>query len=422
MANPRILDLADCREFRQTLMARPPRVVHGAVTLLAALVAAALGWAALAQADLVVRAAGRVRPVTTPEKVVNAGRGELLSGSSGGRVVAVNVREGDEVKAGDVLVRLDTQRLDNEIARRQGVIRSAEEELARNARLEGLSAQQFEAARDKAAAELAQAEDDVRRARERQAVEVRLARVELEAARDDEARVRKLTAGRAASEADLVKATARVGEAAEKLARARLPVEEGKVEVARRALALVDKDYALRRAELEIKRGVKQGEVEAARLELANLELERRQAVLRSPVDGVVTRGDVKVGDVLESGKTVVEIAEQRGFRFETEVPSEEVSHLRPGLPARIRLDAYDSQKYGTLAGTVAYISPDSGVAEGRRTTYTVRIDVEGEELRRGELRGRVKLGMAGYAEIVTGRESLLGLFLKTIRRTISLG
>src|SRR5262249_27405029 len=149
---------------------------------------------------------------------------------------------------------------------------------------------------------------------------------------------------------------------------------------------------------------------------------ERQQAVLRAPMDGVITRGDVKVGDILESGKTVVEIAEEKGFRFEMAVPSEEVSHLRPGLPARIPLDAFDYQKYGTLDGTVTYISPDSGVTEGQKTTYTVRIDVEGEELRHGELRGRVKLGMAGYAEIVTDQESLLGLFLKKIRQTISLG
>ena len=45
MRNDLILDLADCTEFRQTLLARPPRIVHGTVILLALLLGAAL-WQA----------------------------------------------------------------------------------------------------------------------------------------------------------------------------------------------------------------------------------------------------------------------------------------------------------------------------------------------------------------------------------------
>ena len=52
----------------------------------------------------------------------------------------------------------------------------------------------------------------------------------------------------------------------------------------------------------------------ALRIELANLELEREQAVIRAPMNGIVTVGDIKVGDILERGKPVVEIAEQRGY------------------------------------------------------------------------------------------------------------
>src|SRR5262249_13200639 len=157
-------------------------------------------------------------------------------------------------------------------------------------------------------------------------------------------------------------------------------------------------------AELAMKRQVKQGELEAARLELANLDLELRQAELRAPLDGVITAGDVKVGDLLASGKPVVEIAEQKGFLFEVRVPSDDVGRLQVGMPARIKLDAFDYQRYGVLEGTVCFISPDSGVAEGQRApAYLVRIELAGEEVCRGDLQGRVKLGMAGQAEIVTG-------------------
>jgi HlyD family secretion protein len=286
-----------------------------------------------------------------------------------------------------------------------------------------LAARQFQATREKAQAELAQALGEARQAKERQAADVRLAQVEMEAAQDEESRARRLAASRVVAPAERVKVAARLREAQEKLQRARLPVDEGRAEVLRQALAVVERDYAVRREELAMKRAGKQGEVEAARMELANLELERKQAVIRAPMDGVVTAGDVKVGDLLEPGKAVAEVAQQKGFRFEALVPSEEVGHLRVGMPARVKPDAYDYQSYGTLSGTVCYVSPDSGVPDGQRAAfYVVRVELDGDEVGRGELRGRVKLGMAGQVEVVTERESLLAILVKKIRRTISLG
>jgi multidrug efflux pump subunit AcrA (membrane-fusion protein) len=66
MRNDMIWDLAECTEFRQTLQCRAPRVVHGTAVLLGTLLATGLVWAAVTRADLVVRAPGRIRPVTSP--------------------------------------------------------------------------------------------------------------------------------------------------------------------------------------------------------------------------------------------------------------------------------------------------------------------------------------------------------------------
>ena len=423
MRHNQLVDLGDCTEFRQTILARPPRIVHGTVVLLTALLATALLWAGWTKADLVVRAGGRVRPVTTPKKVINPARGEVLSASVGGRVIEVTFREGDEVRKGDVLIRLDTERLENEIARRQRTIQSAEEELAQSTQLADLLASQFKADQAKVEAELAQAVEEVGRAKERRASGVRLAQAELETAQVEEARLRRLLANQAVSQAEYEQATAKLTRAKENLEQVCLAVDEGRVEILRKTLTAGKDSYAVKCAELVMKRQVKQGELEAARLELANLDLELRQAELRAPLDGVVTAGDIKVGDLLASGKPVVEIAEQKGYLFEVMVPSDEVGRLQVGLPARIKLDAFDYQRYGVLEGTVCFISPDSGVADGQRApAYLVRIEMAREEVGRGNLQGRVKLGMAGQAEIVTGEEGLLSLLLKKIRQSISLG
>jgi multidrug resistance efflux pump len=423
MRNALVQDLADCTEFRQTLQARPPRLVHGTLLLLAALLGTALVWSALTRANLVVRAPGRVRPVTSPMKVVNGGSGEVFSASAGARVVEVQVREGQEVRQGEVLLRLDTARLDNELTKQRRAIQVGEGELAQLAHMEELVGRQYAAAKAKAEVELAQGREEVAQARQRQAAEVRLGELELQSAEYEEVQKRRLVERGLAARDELRRAMTRVHEAREKGRRARLPVDERKVEMLRQGLVLLEKDYAMKRQDLEMKRGLKQGEVAAARLALANLELEHRQAVIRAPLDGIVTAGEVKVGDLLERGKPVMEIAAQQGFCFEAAVPSTEVGHLRLGMPARIKLDAYDYQQYGTVAGTVVFISPDSGVLEGHSTvTYLVRVALAGEEVGRGDLHGRVKLGMAGQAEIVTGQESLLTLLVKKLRQTMSVG
>jgi multidrug resistance efflux pump len=422
MRNDLVLDLADCTEFRQTLQARPPGIVHGAVVLLVALIGTALGWSAATRATLVVQGSGRMRPVTTPVQVYSAARGEALSASVGGRIVEVNCHEGDQVQRGQILIRLETGRLDNEMARQARLIRAGEEELAQLDQLDTVQARQFEATRARAEAELAQACAAVDLAREQQAAEIRLAQLALSAAELEEEIVRKLLERTAATPVELARARVKTHEAQEQLAKARIPVDASGVAVAQRALEQAERDYAVRRDELELKRTAKRGEVAAARLELANRELERAQAVIRSPIDGVVTAGDRKVGDLLEPGKAALEVARQAGFLFEAAIPSAEIAHVRAGMPARIRLDAYDFQRYGTLDGMVDFVAPDSGVPEGQtRAVYTVRIATSRDEVGRGAYRGRVKLGMTGRVEIVTGRDRLLTLLVRTIHQTISL-
>jgi multidrug resistance efflux pump len=317
---------------------------------------------------------------------------------------------------------LETEHLDNELAKQRRALQAMEEELANMSQLEALTARQFEAARAKADAELAQALEDITHAEERRAADIRLAEVMLQSARDEEVRARRLASAAAAPQAELEKSVTLLREAEQKLVKARLPVAVGRLQVARQAREQLESDYAVKRKELELKRQVKDGELAAARIDLASRQLERKQAEIRAPIGGVVTRGDIKVGDVLEAGKPAVEIARQTGFLFEVTVPSEDFGHLQVGMPARVKLDPYDYQRYGTLGGTVCFLSPDSGLAEGQKANYTVRIALEGDRLGRGEFQGQVKLGMSGQADVVTGRESLLALLVKRIRQTITLG
>ena len=427
MRHHTVIDLKDCTEFRQTLEARPPRIVHGTVVLLTALMAAVIVWSAVTKPNLVVRASGRVRPMmrANPSSSDVSEETQVVP-ATGGQVIEVHFQEGGQVREGKVLIRLDTEQLQNKIDMWSRTMQIGNEELAKLSRVELLLRRQYEAAKAKAEAEVAQVNGELHRATQRQVSEIHLVQLELELAKDMKARVEKMTERNVVTERELVEAMSRVRVAEEKLAKARVPLGKGRGEVFRQALQLVDKDYQLKREELELKRVTKQGEVDAAEKELANLELERQKSILRIPTNGVLTSLDVKVGDIVQPGHSVASIAEQAGYRIDVSVSNEDVGLLQVGMPTRIKLDAYDYQKYGTLDGTVIFVSPDSKVSQNsngqQSATYTVKIALDGEEVSRGKLHGRVKLGMTGLVEIVTGQESLLTLLVKGIRSSISLG
>jgi multidrug resistance efflux pump len=341
-------------------------------------------------------------------------------------VVEVTHRVGDVVSRGEVLVRFDTGRLDNEIGKKKRAIRAGEKELAQLEESYRLLGEQHATARKKAEADLAQGVEEVRQQKQRRACDVGEAGAEYRQALYEADQQRRLWSVRATQKLELVKAETRARQTREKLTRALMPVDESRLAVLRQALTLTDQDYAVRKEELRIKQVVRGKELTAEQSDLTNLELERREAVLLAPVAGVVTVGDVKVGDVVERGKVVMEIAEQGGLRFEAEVPNEDVGDLRPGMPARVKLDAFDYQKYGALEGIVQFVAPDSGTRDGaagqpQRPSYVVRIELRGDEVGRGDWRGWARLGMTGQAEIVLARESVLSVFVRKLRRSISL-
>lgn len=428
-----IVDLADCSEFRQTVSARPPRVVHGTLVLLLGLLAAGLVWAAVVKANLVVRAVGRVRPVEIPTQVFAPSGADM-----GGRVVEAPFEEGDLVRAGDVLVRLDAAQIDNRIAKLKRTLQAAEEELGMLAGVETLLAQQLSTATHKATAEVEQAEAALVRATDQRSSAIRGAQAGVHSARDLVQRKQRLRTSGAVTEEEFVQAETALREAEEKLVAAELPVDQGPLQVARRALQLVERDFAVRQAEAKARCAAKRGEAGAVRRDLRQLELQLAESVLRSPIDGVVVAGQIHVGDVLEPGKPVMEIAPRDGYRFEAAITSEDVGHVQAGMPVRIKFGAYDYQKYGVLPGTVTYLSPDSRLPREDQShaaaqtqappnrqssaVFLVRVEMHADAVGRGELRGAVKLGLGGTAEIVTDRESLLMIFFRKIRQTVSLG
>lgn len=425
MLADRILDLRDAGEFRQTLAARPPAIVHGTVVILGLLVATAVVWASLTEANLVVTGAARVRPAVAPLKSFDEVSNEQVYAETSGRIREIAVTEGQHVSRGDILVQLDAARVSNEIGRVTGEIEAGEAELAAMARMTGLLEAQFEAGQARVDAEISRARHSVHRSRARMLSDAKLSRVDLDDAIVEQARARDLLEHKAGAAADLAAADARVARAREKGDAAQIGVDDGEPEVLRRSLEQAARDHQVKLAELARERAVKRGQVDASRKQLANLELERDHATLRAHTTGIVTLGGLSLGDVVSPGKLPLAITSDGGLRIDAAISPVEVAHLAIGMPVRVKLDAYDYQRYGTVDGTITHIASDTAVAAspngGRAAYYLVSVAISRDEIGSGEWRGPLKVGMTGQVEAITGRERLISLFVKSIRETVRL-
>ena len=224
-----------------------------------------------------------------------------------------------------------------------------------------MQASQFEAARSKAVAELAQ----VRRrdslwSRETRASDIRQAKIKLGLAQDKYSRSEKLAVSRAISQQEVAEAQGKVHAAEEALKRAEVPLDEGRLAVLTQSVGLVDRERELKTAELEARLLGKRREVDAMTKELAELELQATLAVLRSPIDGVVTKGQYHVGDVVAMGSPVFDVAAQQAYCFEATIASRDMGLVHDQMAARVKVDAYDYQLYGSMSGSVCFISPDA--------------------------------------------------------------
>ena len=409
-----IRSLQDLSELRQTLAARPPKLLRGIVLVVVALLGAGVAWATLTYSDLTVRATGRIRPIDSEggETKVNA----LI----GGQVVEVTAHVGDTVKTGDLLIRIDSQKLDNDLTEQRRLIEEARIELTKLKTLRDLKDAESVSAIEKADADIRQEEDRISREEEQQQVELRRARTELKKAKEEELRIRTLVEQEAAPKTELEKAESAVREAEYRLEKAGLAIGKAYLDTLRKARELLTKKYAVVRNETDIRILQKEGQIESAEKRLKNLELEKSHTEVRSPIAGTVTQSESKKGDIVQRGKALLIISQQKGMQMEAYVETRDVGLLKIGMKTKIRLDAFDYQKYGTLGGTITSISPDSKMEEGK-VFYVIRIDLDKDEVGLGAQRGKVKLGMLGMAEAVTGKETILSIVFRKFRKKIDI-
>lgn len=335
-----------------------------------------------------------------------------LAFRTGGRVAEVMVAEGQTVKAGQALIRLQSDELQAALAQAQAALELAQANLAQieeGARPEQIA--QAEASLRAAEAGLASAVADRDRLTggvndaQIAAAQANLAaaQVEQKLAQDAYDQIaRNEIAGTIEEQARLrLNAANQAVAAAQKALDEALSGSTQSVRAAQAAVAAAQAQRDLAQAQLDqLRNGATPSQRDAARagVSQARAAVQAAQAtldetILLAPFDGTIAQVTVDAGQVIAPGFVVIGIADLNAWQMQTDDLSEvDVVKLAIGDPAAITVDAIPDV---TLEGVVASITPRAETKRGD-VTYTVTIDIQGDD-------PRAYWGMTAQVEIQTG-------------------
>ena len=394
-----------------------------------------LGWAALAPLDKGVAVSG---------KVMVSGHRKVVQHPSGGIVERIDVRDGDKVVAGQVLIRLkETPLLGQAQSLRSQFYGSLASEARLNAERDGALEVSFPtelrtlAAAPEVASNLAlqrQLFDSRRQALllDQQGIHESIAGAEAQllGVRDSQAsKVLQRTA--LTEQLQGLRELAREGF----IPRNRLLDSE---RVYAQVLGSISEDYGrigqLQRQVLEMRLKIRQlaeeyqkevrtqladtrVRTEDLRNRLASAEFELANSQLRAPVAGIVVGLDVFTeGGVIKPGQALMEIVPQgEPLLVEARVPVELADKVHPGLPVELMFSAFSQSTTPRVAGEVTLVSADRQVDE--RTDepyYTLRAQVSDAGM--AQLAGlQIRPGMPVEAFVRTGERSMLNYLFKPL-------
>jgi adhesin transport system membrane fusion protein len=131
---------------------------------------------------------------------------------------------------------------------------------------------------------------------------------------------------------------------------------------------------------------------------------------VRSPVRGTVKQlYKTTLGGVVRPGETIMEIVPlDDTLLVEAEITPKDIAFLHPGLPAVVKMTAYDFSVYGGLRGTVERISADTIVDQEGRSFYKVYVRTKKNYLEKDGDRLPIIPGMTALVDILTGRKTVL--------------
>lgn len=294
----------------------------------------------------VYEAVGTVRSKTT----------SVLSSKIVGHVVAVHVREGDRVRAGQLLIEIDDRDVVAQLRKAQAGVHEAQDALE-------------EVERAIAAAESARAAAEANKA----------------LATSTFTRYQTLLQRRSVSQQEFDEVHAKYKAAT---------AEAGRTNQISQSL-LAKRNQVL-------------AKIDQAKADVTNAQVYVGYARVTAPIAGIVTAKQVDVGVLAAPGVPLITIEDDAHYRLEVAVEESQMGKIHLGDPARVHIDALGQ---GEIAGRVAEIVP---AADPVSRSYTVKIDLP-MGAKDADGRPPLRSGLYGRARFTIGQKSMMTIPQKAI-------
>ena len=450
------------REFLPPLLAiqeTPPSPVQRWVLwTIIALIIALIVWASIGKISIVATATG---------KFVPQGRVKEVQPLASSIVKAIDVREGEHVHKGDLLLELDPTLSAADLAadkdkyefnrleqmRLRSELTHKRAEYAAAGQPVGLMAleQQMRTAREQAyASKLAEAHstvDEKNAALEAAQAMLNKYRETTEIASERESSARPLLSTGAISRVDYLRLKEDLVQNRNDLVAQGHTVAQAQAALAEatRAVGEVERDHV---ADLYKDLDREVSSEPALKGDFAKSKQIYALQWLRSPVDGLVQKVAVStIGQVVTPAQSLVTIVPDGApLLVEATVSNQDIGYLKLGQKVAVKVDTFPFEKYGTIPGTLVWISPDAedqsatspdtdtrtGVPTNRERppigrlnagyVYKVHIRTQPATFIVDGARRKVLAGMTVQADITTDRRSVISFFLSPVVKYLNEG
>jgi hemolysin D len=421
----------DWSSLTQDAIDAMPRVwTRGILYLLVVFAAIVLPWAMFSQVDQTGVARGRLEP---------KGKTFKLDSPVAGKVIAIDVKEGSTVKAGQPLLNLESDLVRTELQQSEAKL---EGQLNRIAQLEKVKNQLSIASRTQLLLSQAQISEQLAQTNQ---VETRLsanqrayrlAEERLNQDLGEVERYRRLAQEGIVPEVKLVEIERIASESRRQLEQAQADIQQTQTELKKQASS---GDRVTRTGELAVVESKKQAEelqtqvsdlqseMAQTRKAIASLRWQLQQRIIRAPVAGTIFQLPIqKAGAVVQPGQNLVQIAPSDvPMVIKAEMPISESGFLRVGMTVQLKFDAYPFQDYGVVPGRVNWVSPDSKttqVGQSQVETFELEIIPERTYIQAQNKRITLTPGQTATAEVVVRQRRIIDLILDPFKQLQSDG
>lgn len=384
--------------------------------------------------------------VVAPGEVIGAANRQLIQHLEGGVVRSILVKDGDRVRAGDVLVRLDDRMIRADLAAAELGLAETGYQLQRLA-AEGSDADHLTLA----AASATRLADPVRaeaiRAEQQALFTARQATAETIGAE----LASQIAAARNQMETSLTQAAKRQDEAA--LVRTELARQQGlldrklgtegalftvKLQLAQSEAAIAqlqavatqaedrarqleaerDRRAAERREVIRTETVRAQGRATDLTAQAEKLRAALARTEIRAPASGIVTSLALHtVGGIVAPGQQLGQIApEDAPLVISVTVSPQDVDRIRPGQPARVRFPAFNQRRTPELTGSLRTIAADRTTTPDGKSFYAAEVTLDTPP----PAGMRLLPGMQAEVFIQNGERSLMSYLIKPLTDALS--